>query len=267
MGARMSLSANLSEALRDQYINLKRGNIKETDIELKTLKNLFMVQEHLSTVPDKHEFLIEYFQTEEGYHLLFYPFEGRYVHEGLAALIARRLSFKLPISFSIAMNDYGFELLSDQKIEVEKYINKDIFSTDQLFEDIQASINAIELARRKFRDIAKISGLLFEGFPGKSKKERHLQTTSHLLFDVFREYEDDSLLYQQTFEEVRTFQLEEDRMRKALKRIQSQDIIFSYPDRPTPFSFPIIVDSMSRDKLTSESIEDRINKMKLELED
>ena len=266
MGSRMSLSPNLSEVLRDQYVKLKRGNIDEDDTELQSLKNLFDLQEQLSAVPDQDEFLIEYFETEDGFHLLFYPFEGRYVHEGLAALIARRLSFILPISFSLAMNDYGFELLSDQEIDIEKYIVKEIFSTKQLFEDIQASINAIELARRKFRDIAKISGLLFEGFPGKTKKERHLQTTSHLLFDVFREYENDNLLYQQTFEEVRTFQLEEDRMRKALNRIQSQKIIYSYPSRPTPFSFPIIVDSMSRDKLTSESIEDRIRKMTLELE-
>lgn len=261
MGGRMSLSSNLSEALRDQYIHLKRGEYDENDPELMTLKELFDVQEKLSLVPDRDQFLIEYFHTDDGYHLLFYPFEGRYVHEGLAALIARRLSFQLPISFSIAMNDYGFELLSDQQIDVEAYIDQEIFTTDHLFEDIQASINAVEMARRKFRDIAKISGLLFEGYPGKSKKERHLRTTSNLLFDVFREYESDNLLFQQTFEEVRTFQLEEDRMRKALKRIQNQKITYSYPKRPTPFSFPIIVDSLSRDKLTSESLEERIQKM------
>ncbi len=266
-GGRMSLSSNLAEALRSQYIKLKRGEIQDSDIELESMKGLFNKQEEISHVPDVDEFLIEYFQTEDGYHLLMYPFEGRYVHEGLAALIARRLSFKIPISFSIAMNDYGFELLSDQKIDVEKLINYEVFSTNELFEDIQASINAIELARRKFRDIAKISGLLFEGFPGKSKKERHLQTTAHLLFDVFREYENENLLFQQTFEEVRTFQLEEVRMRKALKRIQNQKLIFVYPKWPTPFSFPIIVDSLSRDKLTSESIEDRIKKMTLQLED
>jgi len=243
-GSRMSLSSNLAEALRTQYINLKNGNYDKTDVELCTLVELFSKQEEISHVPGEDDFLIEYFQTEDGFHLVMFPFEGRYVHEGLAALVARRLSFKLPISFSIAMNDYGFELLSDQKIDV-----------------------AIELARRKFRDIAKISGLLFEGYPGKTKKERHLQTTSHLLFDVFREYDQDNLLYQQTFEEVRTFQLEEDRMRKALKRINRQKLVYSYPGRPSPFSFPIIVDSLSRDKLTSETLEDRIRKMTIDLEE
>ncbi len=265
-GSRMSLSSNLATALRAQYINLKQGKFNSKDLELNTLSDLFSKQEELSHVPDHDEFLIEYFRTDDGYHIVMFPFEGRHVHEGLAALIARRLSFKLPISFSIAMNDYGFELLSDQHIDIEKYITKDIFSTTSLFEDIQASINAIELARRKFRDIAKISGLLFEGFPGKAKKERHLQTSSHLLFDVFREYEQDNLLYQQTFEEVRTFQLEEARMRKALGRINKQKLVFSYPKQATPFAFPIIVDSLSRDKLSSESIEDRIKKMTIALE-
>lgn len=265
-GGRMSLSSNLAEALRAQYVKLKKGDFDDNDIELMTLKDLFAKQEQISHVPTDQEFLIEYFQTDDGFHLVMFPFEGRYVHEGLAALIARRLSFKLSISFSLAMNDYGFELLSDQKIDVQKYLTRDMFSTTGLFEDIQASINAIELARRKFRDIAKISGLIFEGFPGKTKKERHLQTTSHLLFDVFREYDHENLLYQQTFEEVRTFQLEEDRMRKALHRINHQKLIFSYPKRPTPFAFPIIVDSLNRDKLSSETLEDRIRKMTVDLE-
>lgn len=266
-GGRMSLSTNLSKALREQYVDLKRGNFDPRNIELETLQNLFKVQEIRSHVPDEDEFLIEYFNTKEGYHLVMYPFEGRHVHEGLAALIAKRISYQQPISFSIAMNDYGFELLSDQKIDIEKIITHEIFSTKELFEDIQASINAVEMARRKFRDIAKISGLIFEGYPGKTKKERHLQSSTQLLFDVFREYESDNLLFQQTFEEVRIFQLEEERMRNALKRIQNQKLIFTYPDKPSPFSFPIIVDMLSRDRLTSETIEDRIKKMQLELEE
>lgn len=260
-GGRMSLSSNLSKALRSQYVNLKRGTFTKENTELSSLEPLFLMQEKISHVPEENEFLIEYFKTKEGYHLIMYPFEGRHVHEGLAALIGKRISDILPISFSIAMNDYGFELLSDQKMDIKKVITSEIFSTKELFEDIQASINAIELARRKFRDIAKISGLIFEGYPGKTKKERHLQSSTQLLFDVFNAYEDDNLLFQQTFEEVRIFQLEEERMRSALKRIINQKLIFTFPERPSPFSFPIIVDVLSRDKLTSETIEDRIKKM------
>lgn len=193
-----------------------------------------------------------------------YPFEGRSVHEGMAALIAKRLSMKLPISFSIAMNDLGFELLSDQQIDVDQLINKDLFSTKGLSSDIQSSINNVEMARRKFRDIARISGMIFTGFPGKQKKERHLQASSQLIFEVFREYEQDNLLYLQTYDEVMTFQLEETRMRRSLKKITDSHIIISRPEKATPFSFPIIVDRL-REKLTSEKLEDRIRKMTAEL--
>jgi ATP-dependent helicase Lhr and Lhr-like helicase len=194
---------------------------------------------------------------------MMYPFEGRFVHEGMASLVAYRIAQIKPISFSIAMNDYGFELLSDQEIPVYEALETDLLGEDNLLKDIQASVNSIEMARRKFRDIAAISGLVFKGFPGKPLKDRHLQSSSQLFFNVFHEYDSANLLLHQSFEEVMDFQLEEARMRKALKRIAQQKIIVKHPDRPTPFAFPIMVDRL-REKLTSESLQERIRKMSVQ---
>jgi ATP-dependent Lhr-like helicase len=163
------------------------------------------------------------------------------------------------------MNDYGFELLSDKRIDVDGLINKTLFDTKDLSIDIQSTINGVEMARRQFRDVARISGLIFQGFPGKMKKNRHLQSSSQLIFNVFKDYEPDNLLYQQTYDEVMTFQLEEARMRIALDKIRSQHIILSRPEKATPFSFPIIVDRL-REKFSSEKLKDRIAKMTLALE-
>ena len=258
LGGRVPLSTEMSSVLRTKLYQYEKDRTGEK--ELNKLSPLFELQKAKSMLPSEKEFLIEYFQSKEGFHLLMYPFEGRYVHEGMGALIGQRLAKQMPISFSIAMNDYGFELLSDKKIDVEKIIVKDLFSPENLGIDIQASINAAELAKRKFRDIARISGLIFQGFPGKVKKNRHLQASSSLLFEVFRDYESDNLLYLQTYEEVMTFQLEEARMKKALNRIRKQNFVFKYPDKPTPLAFPIMVDRL-REKMTSEKLEDRIAKM------
>lgn len=263
MGGRISLSSMMSTALREKLYEYVAGNTK--DEEVLALKPLFDMQEVRSLIPKEDEFLIEYFESDEGFHLVMYPFEGRYVHEGMAALIAERISRKLPISFSLGMNDYGFELLSDKKIDVEEMINESLFDTKDLSIDIQSTINGVEMARRQFRDVARISGLIFQGFPGKRKKNRHLQSSSQLIFNVFKDYEPDSLLYQQTYDEVMTFQLEEARMRVALDKIRSQHLIISRPKKATPFSFPIIVDRL-REKLSSEKLTDRIAKMTLELE-
>ena len=195
-----------------------------------------------------------------------YPFEGRLVHEGLASLVAYRIAQIKPITFSIAMNDYGFELLSDQEIPIYEAIETDVLGFDNLLKDIQASINSIEMARRKFRDIAAIAGLVFKGFPGQRVRDKHIQSSSQLFFNVFNDYDSTNLLLHQSYEEVMDFQLEEARMRKALERIGKQKIIIKEPSKPTPFSFPIIVDRMSRDKLTSEKLEDRVKKMVLKWE-
>ena len=187
---------------------------------------------------------------------------GRNVHEGMASFIAKRLSLLIPVSFTMSMNDYGFELLSDQKIDVEKLVTQKLFSTNNLVSDIYASINSVELARRKFREIAKISGLVFSGYPGKEKKARHLQASSQLIFEVFKEYEPENILFRQTFEEVLRDQLDENRMRNALERIHQQKWLFSFPQHPTPLSFPLLADRL-REKISSEKLEDRIQKMTL----
>jgi ATP-dependent Lhr-like helicase len=191
-----------------------------------------------------------------------YPFEGRFVHEGMAALVAYRIAMLRPVTFSIAMNDYGFELLSDQEIPIEEAVETNVLGEENLMKHIQASINSTEMARRKFRDIAAIAGLVFKGFPGQKIKDRHLQSSTQLFFEVFHDYEPQNLLLQQSFEEVMDFQLEEARLRSALSRIAKQKIIIKYPDRPTPFAFPIIVDRL-REKMSNERIEDRIRKMTL----
>ncbi|MCB0558429.1 MAG: ligase-associated DNA damage response DEXH box helicase [Lewinellaceae bacterium] len=261
-GGRMPLSSQLSSSLRFKMAQLSRRDF--ADVELEKLAPLIELQARRSHVPHEGAFLIEYFKSREGYHLLLYPFEGRSVHEGMGALIAYRISRLQPLSFSIAMNDYGFELLSDSEIPVEEALKQGLFSTEGLSQDIQASINAAELAKRRFRDIASISGLVFKGFPGKQKKDRHLQSSSQLFFEVFNDYEPNNLLLLQAYDEVMSFQLEEARLRAALRRIQSQRIVLSRPEQATPFAFPIMVDRL-RGRLSSEKLEDRIRKMKLQL--
>jgi ATP-dependent Lhr-like helicase len=234
------------------------------DIELQVLKPLFQLQEHLSHVPGANELLIEHIETKDGYHLFVYPFEGRLVHEAMAAILAWRISKITPITFSFAMNDYGFELLSDQPIPVDDTNVYELFTPDNLLADIQRSANATEMAKRKFRDIAVIGGLIFQGYPGEQKKARHLQSSASLLFNVFSEYEPGNLLLRQSYQEVFDQQMEEVRLRNMLERVQQSKIIITFPQQLTPFCFPIKVDSM-RENLTSEKLEDRVKRMQAQL--
>ena len=262
LGGRMPLSSQLSAVLRHKLDQVATGQHK--DIEIQALKPLFDLQFAQSHIPRDNEFLIEKLASKEGYHLFFYPFEGRLVHEGMASLFAYRLSKIKKASFSIAMNDYGFELLTDEDLPLDEAVRSDLFSTDNLLIDIQHSLNANEMAKRRFRDIAHIGGLLFTGYPGKLVKNKHLQMSSSLLFDVFRDYDPDNLLLKQSYQEALTLQLEEFRLREALKRISSQTLVVKKIIKPSPFCFPIMVDSLGREKFSTESIEDRVAKMALQ---
>ena len=216
LGGRMSLSSNMSEMLKESMLRAidhyrqDAPQIKhQSSAEIDYLKPILAVQQAWSMLPGPNQLLIEKSFSREGCHLFFYPFEGRNVHEGLSTLIAHRIAKLVPITFTIAMNDYGFELLSDQDIPIQQALEKDLFSSEHLINDIKSSLNNSELAKRRFREIAQIAGLVFQGFPGQGRTTRHLQMSSSLFFDVFQSYEPDHLLLQQARDEVLFFQFDE----------------------------------------------------------
>ncbi|NND14971.1 MAG: ligase-associated DNA damage response DEXH box helicase [Eudoraea sp.] len=264
MGGRLTLSTQMSKLLREELFTASQPE-NDQSVEIRALKPLFDKQFRESIVPTTEEFLIETFETSEGFHHVFYPFEGRFVHEALGSLIGYRISLLQPITFSLAFNDYGFELLADNPVDMQQVLDNDLFTTDFLMEDLQKSLNATEMARRKFRDIAIISGMVFTGYPKKGIKMKHLQSNSQLLFNVFRDYEQENLLFQQSFRETFEHQLEEGRLRMAMERISEMIPKWQACSQPTPLSFPIITDRLSRERLSSEKMEDRIRKMAVKL--
>jgi ATP-dependent Lhr-like helicase len=259
MGGRLSFSSEMSMYLQSALTKLDKKS-KELTKETKGLEAVFEAQKKESIIPDKHTFLAETFKTKEGYHHLFYTFEGRFINEALANLLAYRLSLLHPISCSLAYNDYGFELLSDQLIDVEEIETQELWSTRDLMIDLRASINLSELSRRSFRDIAVISGLVFNGYPGKPVKTKHLQSSSQLVYEVFKSYEPDNLLMLQAEREVFEHQLEFDRLKRVLENINRKNTHIARCEKPTPFSFPIITDRL-RARLSNEDLEKRIQKM------
>ena len=263
-GGRLPLSSQLGKLLRKKLNDANSNDVPTNDIELTALKPLFDLQKELSAVPKENELLIEHIETKDGFHLFVYPFEGRLVHEAMAALLSYRIGKITPITFSFAMNDYGFELLSDQPIPLDDSNVYELFSLKNLYEDITKSVNSSEMARRKFRDIAVIGGLIFQGMPGEKVKQRHLQNSASLLFNVLSEYEPNSILLKQAYNEVMQQQMEEIRLRDMLERIAASNIKIMYPQKLTPFCFPIKVDSI-RETITSEKLEDRVKRMQASL--
>jgi len=262
-GGSLPLSSELTAAVRARLEEARAGILRGE--EMNAVRPILDLQAAVSAIPASDELLIERVKTREGFHLFFYPFEGRLVHEGLAALSAFRISRLQPITFTISVNDYGFELLAAEAAPIEAALEAGLLSPDNLADDIVQSLNASELARRHFREIARVAGLIISRFPGGQNSVRQLQASSGLIYEVFERYDPGNLLLHQAHREVLERQLESSRLRKTLDRLSQSRIALLDVRRPTPFAFPLLVDRL-RDTISSETLADRVKKMQLSLE-
>ena len=272
MGGRLPLSTELAIAVRDELQEASYGALDSA--EMQTIAPLLEVQADWSHIPRADELLIERTRTREGFHIFVYPIEGRLVHEGLAALFAYRISRIQKITFTSAANDYGFELLSPDEADLDRAIEFGLLTKsflpveqgrDTLLDDIAASLNATEMAKRQFREIARVAGLIFQGYPGSRKSVRQVQASSGLFYEVFLKYDPENLLLNQAYREVLEKQLEQSRLAKTLDSLSQARIIIKDTPKPTPLAFPILVD-MLRNTVSSETISERIESMALRLE-
>lgn len=262
-GSRMPLSSELAKAVRQRLEQARKGIFEGPEME--AVRPVLETQSALSAIPAMNEFLIERVETSEGHHLFLYPFEGRLVHEGIAALLAWRIARLRPITFSMAFNDYGFQLLSQDLAPIEEALAKGLLSPQNLLNDIPASLNAAEMARRQFREIARVAGLTFAGYPGQNKSVRQLQASSGLLFDVFMQYDSGNLLIEQAHREVLERQLERSRLGRTLERLASSRIRILDIQHPSPLAFPLLID-FARSRVSSEKLADRVRRMTQQLE-
>ncbi|MCW1248027.1 DNA ligase-associated DEXH box helicase, partial [Pseudomonas sp. SAICEU22] len=262
-GGRMPLSSELASAVVARLSEAAAGHFDGP--EMQAAQPMLSTQLRWSGLPTQGTLLAETLKSREGWHLFLYPFAGRQVHLGLASLLAWRVSQRQPVTFSIAVNDYGLELLSATELDWSAHLNPTLLRTDHLLDDVLASLNAGELALRRFREIARIAGLVFAGYPGAPKSTRQVQASSGLFFQVFKQYDADNLLLAQAGEEVLREELDIRRLEQTLERLDTLKLDLHVIKRPTPLGFPLLVERF-RESMSSEKLADRIRRMVSELE-
>jgi ATP-dependent Lhr-like helicase len=262
-GSKMPLSNEMADALLATLARADQGDLFEP--ELQAVAELLAIQRHVSALPTPDTLLIEHWRSREGHHLYLYPFGGRHVHIGLASLLAWRLARERPNTFSISVNDYGFELLSVEPVETAALADGRALAACGLLDDVLASLNSSELAQRRFREIARVSGLVFGGYPGAPRSSRQLQASSSLFFEVFRKYDPSNRLLAQAEAEVLAQELELGRLRRTLAQMRARRQVWKELQRPSPFAFPLLVERL-REKLSTERLGAQIERLLADME-
>lgn len=265
-GGRMPLSSQLSKALRRSIGSVASGTAESPEIQ--ALEPIWKVQLELSALPQPNELLIEMIRTREGVHCVLYPFDGKLVHDGLGALLAFRIARRSPASFSIAANDYGLELLAEDPDQIAVFEDpnpwNDLLNPEKLESDIEQTLNLSEMARRQFREIARVAGLVHEGPPGKLKSSRHVQASSGLIYDVFARFDPENALLKQARNEVLDLHFDRQRLKATLTRLHASRLLIHKLDRPSPLALPIIRDRLSN-QLSTESLQTRIQRFQKQM--
>ena len=262
-GAKMPLSNELADAVLEVLAGAEQGDFFEPELE--AARPMLETQAHLSRLPTPKTLLIERLESREGHHLFIYPFAGRNAHIGLGSLLAWRLAKDAPNTFSISINDYGFELLSALPVDPAPLRDQSLFDEGDLLHDVFASLNSSELARRRFREIARVSGLISTGYPGQPKSTRQLQASSTLFYEVFRKYDADNMLLTQAQSEVLSQELDIKRLAEVLARMRQQKVAYVELAVPSPFALPLMVERF-REKLSTEKLKDRLDRMLKDME-
>ena len=257
-GGKMPLSTEMGQAVLELLQEASEGRFECP--ELHAAQPMLQTQARLSHIPTPDTLLVEQFTSKEGFHLYIYPFAGRNVHLGLSSLLAWRLAKALPNTFSLSVNDYGFELLSAQAFDLTSLTDKTLFGSESLLQDVLASLNSSELAQRRFREIARISGLVSSGFPGANKSAKQLQASSGLFFEVFKKYDSANLLLTQAEREVLSQELDIHRLQATLLGMQAKKMVLCTLTHPSPLCVPLMVERL-REKLTTERLADRLDRL------
>ncbi|MEK8049142.1 ligase-associated DNA damage response DEXH box helicase [Ideonella sp. DXS22W] len=270
-GGKMPLSSELADATLAVLAGCAEPGAldRATDPELQAARPMLQAQARLSRLPTPGTLLLEQYRSREGHHLFIYPFAGRFVHLGLASLLGWRLARARPNTFSISINDYGFELLSADAVDITGLLDHSLLAGDEaddaLLHDVLASLNSSELALRRFREIARVAGLVFTGYPGAPKSTRQLQASSGLFYEVFRKYDPGNRLLGQADAEVLAQELDIAHLAASLARMRAQRIEAVTLAAPSPFALALMVERF-REQLSTEKLADRLARMVAESE-
>ena len=257
-GSKMPLSSELGASVQRVLDEVAAGTADSPELQAAAL--MLQAQQRLSKLPASGRLLLERLQTREGHHLFMYPFAGRNVHIGLAQLLAWRLARQAPNTFSLSVNDYGLQIMAVEPIDLDAALGAGWLSSEQLLPDVLASLNAGELAQRRFREIARVSGLVFGGYPGAPKSMRQLQASSSLFYEVFRSYDPGNQLLSQAQSEVLQQELELQRLQQTLQRLQALPMDVVHLAAASPFALPLLVQRL-REQLSTEKLKARLDRL------
>jgi ATP-dependent Lhr-like helicase len=233
--------------------------------EMRWLGNLLELQGERSVIPGARDLLAELHRTRDGEHLVLFPFAGRLAHEGLAALVAFRLGKLAGGGYRYAVNDYGLIVGARHLPPIDEKVLRGLIAPEGLLDMLDEAMALAELARRRFRDIARVSGLIMPSRPGAERSLRQLQTSAGLLFDVLSRHEPDHVLVMQARREVLEQELEIGRLHDTLLDCATRRMRLTRPGRLTPFAFPLWAERM-RGKLSFDDWQTRARQLAEHLE-
>lgn len=259
-GSRMPLSSKLAHAVSQRF---QSGDFDTP--ELKKMAPLLALQQQWSHLPHDGLILIEHVTIRNENHLFCYTFAGRLVNEGLGALAAFRITHDASLLIQVTANDYGFSLSSTSALPISEDQWRRILNGENLTEDLISCMNTAELARRQFRDIARVSGLILQQLPSKKRQQKDLQTSSRLLFEVFSRYDPENLLLEQARREILDSQLELTRLKSTLDDLKKRPLRIQQLNRLTPMAFPLWADRL-RAQYLGDDAATRLEKMLTSLE-
>ena len=225
----------LSLPLADRVLKLLHDPAEWAKLPAAT-REWLEVQSERSQMPGRDALLVESFIYDKLDHIVLYSFAGRNANQTFGLLLTQAMEQQELMPLGFVASDYGVAIWGLRAVIDAAALIKAALDAPA----VDSWIAASQMAKRAFREVAVIAGLVERNHPGKRKTGRQVTVSTDLIYEVLKRHEPDHILLRATRADVETKIAEIDRLEEQLRHLPVKHLKLQ---RVSPLAIPLMLET------------------------
>ncbi len=201
----------------------------------------FYEQFSYAQIPSSTRIIVEHTKDALGKLIVFHTLFGRRVNDCLSRAAAFAISRTQHRDAEIGINDNGFYIRSEKKIDVMQAFKR--IKSSELRKVMEFAIDRTEIMKRRFRHCATRALMILRSYKGKQRRVGMQQVGSMILMSALKRIDPNFSILKEARREVLEDLMDIDNTKQIIVGIESKKIKLEeiHTDIPSPFAFNLAV--------------------------